>query len=103
MAPCPSPPISSVCSLHLCPDIPKSISDDSRIQALLKCNDSPLEAERLSLLAVESSSLELLSVLKEKIDNVQQMLKTLLDGQAKVTGNLLAAKALLHPVRSVPR
>ncbi|KAK0245291.1 hypothetical protein EDD85DRAFT_873339 [Armillaria nabsnona] len=102
MAPCPSPPISSVCSLHSCPGIPKSLSDDPRIQALLKCNDSPLEAERLSLLAVESSSLELLSVLKEKIDNVQQMLKTLLDGQANVMGNLLAAKALLHPIRSVP-
>ncbi|PBK89162.1 hypothetical protein ARMGADRAFT_1033263 [Armillaria gallica] len=30
------------------------------------------------------------------------MLKTLLDGQAKVTGNLLTAKALLHPIRSIP-
>ncbi|PBK59161.1 hypothetical protein ARMSODRAFT_855038, partial [Armillaria solidipes] len=68
----------------------------------LKCNDPPLEAERFSLLATESSSLELLSVLKKEIDNVQQMLKTLLDGQAKVTGNLLTAKALLHPIRSVP-
>ncbi|PBK61959.1 hypothetical protein ARMSODRAFT_1089444 [Armillaria solidipes] len=102
MASCPSLPIPSVCSSHSCPDIPKSISDDPRIQVLLKCNDPPLEAERLSLLTTESSSLTLLSVLKEKVDNVQQMLKTLLDGQAKVMGNLLAAKALLHPIRSIP-
>ncbi|KAK0440838.1 hypothetical protein EV421DRAFT_1960830 [Armillaria borealis] len=99
---CPSPPICSVCSLHTCPDIPKSISDDPRIQALLKCNGPLLETERASLLATASESLNLLSVLKEKIDHAQQTLNALLDGQAKVTENLHAAKTLLHPVRSIP-
>ncbi|PBK70308.1 hypothetical protein ARMSODRAFT_955779 [Armillaria solidipes] len=102
MAPCLSPPISSACSLSSCPDIPKSISDDPRIQALLKCNRPPLETERVSLLATASESSNLLSVLKEKIDHVQQTLNVLLDGRAKVTENLRAAKTLLHPIRSIP-
>ncbi|PBK79857.1 hypothetical protein ARMGADRAFT_1003533, partial [Armillaria gallica] len=102
MAPHPSPQVSSVCSLHSCPDIPKSISDDPRIQALLKCNGPLLEVDRVSLRATISESSELLSVLKEKIDRVQQTLNTLLDGQAKVTENLRAAKTLLHPIRSIP-
>ncbi len=98
----PRPPLTSstcdACSLHSSPDIPESISDNLRIKALLESNDPPLEA----LLATESSSSDLLTVLKEEISNVQQMLETLLDGQAKVTGNLRAAKALLQPIRSVP-
>ncbi len=102
MAPHPSPPISSACSWHSCPDIPKSISDDPRIQALLKCNGPLLETDRVSLRATVSESSELLSVLKKKIDRVQQTLNTLLDGQAKVTENLRAAKTLLHPIRSIP-
>ncbi|KAK0232750.1 hypothetical protein IW262DRAFT_20742 [Armillaria fumosa] len=102
MAPSPSPPIPSACSSHLCPDIPKSISDDSRIQALLKSNSPLLETERVSLLATASESSNLLSVLKEKIDHAQQTLNALLDGQAKVTENLCAAKTLLHPIRSIP-
>ncbi len=102
MAPCPSPPISSACSLSSCPDIPKSISDDPRIQALLKCNHPPLETERVSLLATASESSNLLSVLKENIDHVQQTLNVLLDGQAKVTENLRAAETLLHPIRYIP-
>ncbi|PBL01483.1 hypothetical protein ARMGADRAFT_917041, partial [Armillaria gallica] len=102
MAPCPSPPISSACSLSSCPDIPKSITDDARIQALLKCNRPPLETERVSLLATASESSNLLSVLKEKIDHVQQTLNVLLDGQAKVTENLRAAETVLHPIRYIP-
>ncbi|SJL05263.1 uncharacterized protein ARMOST_08629 [Armillaria ostoyae] len=102
MAPCLSPPISSASSLSSCPDIPKSISDDPRIQALLKCNGPPLETERVSLLATASESSNLLSVLKEKIDHVQQTLNVLLDGQAKVTENLRAVETLLHPIRSIP-
>lgn len=102
----PLPPLISStcdgCSLHSSPDIPESVSDNPRIKALLECNDPPLVTERAYLLATESKSLELLSALKEKIDDVQQMLKTLLDSQAKVTGNLLTAKALLHPIRSIP-
>ncbi len=102
MAPGPSPTISSTCSLHSCPDIPKSISYDPRIQALLKCNGPLLETDRVSLLATASRSSELLSVLKEKIDHARQMLNALLDGQAKVAENLRAAKTLLHPIRSIP-
>ncbi|SJL03067.1 uncharacterized protein ARMOST_06412 [Armillaria ostoyae] len=102
MAPGPSPTISSACSLHSCPDIPKSISSNPRIQALLKCNCPLLETDRVSLLATVSESSELLSVLKEKIDHAQQMLNALLDGQAKVAENLQAAKTLLHPIRSIP-
>ncbi|KAK0197994.1 hypothetical protein F5146DRAFT_1017759 [Armillaria mellea] len=102
MAPCPSPPISSVCSLHTCPDIPKSIADNPRIQALLKSNDPLLETERVSLLATASESSNLLSVLKESIDHAQNALNALLDGQAKVTEDLRAAKRLLHPIRSIP-
>ncbi|KAK0440416.1 uncharacterized protein EV420DRAFT_1581841 [Desarmillaria tabescens] len=90
------------CSLHSNPDIPESISDNPRIKALLECNDSPLEIERVSLLATEAESSGLLVILKEKINNVQQMLNILLDGQTKVTENLQAAKTLLHPIRSIP-
>ncbi|PBK61960.1 hypothetical protein ARMSODRAFT_920798, partial [Armillaria solidipes] len=102
MAPCPSIPVSSVCSLHSCPDIPKSISDDPRIQALLKCNGPLLETDRASLLATASEYSNLLSVLKEKIDHARKTLDALLDGQAKVAENLRAAKTLLHPIRSIP-
>ncbi|KAK0506585.1 hypothetical protein EDD18DRAFT_36773 [Armillaria luteobubalina] len=98
----PSHPIPSACSLHSCPDIPKSISDDPQIQALLKSNIPPLGTERVSLLASTSESSNLLSVLKEKIDYAQQTLNTLLDGQAKVMENQRVAKTLLHPIRSIP-
>ncbi|KAK0198013.1 hypothetical protein F5146DRAFT_1218685 [Armillaria mellea] len=85
MAPNPSLSISAVaCSLHSCPDIPKSISDDPRIQALLKCNGPLLETDRVSLLATASESSNLLLVLREKIDHTQRTLDGLLDGQAKV-------------------
>ncbi|KAK0232811.1 hypothetical protein IW262DRAFT_1326883 [Armillaria fumosa] len=62
----------------------------------------PLETERVSLLATVSESSNLLSVLKEKIDHIQQTLNVLLDGQAKVTENLRAAETLLNPIRSIP-
>ncbi|KAK0506587.1 hypothetical protein EDD18DRAFT_1455861 [Armillaria luteobubalina] len=102
MEPLPSLPIPPACSLHSCPDIPKSISDDPRIQALLKSNSPLRETERISLLKTVSESSSLLSVLKEKIDHTQQMLNALLDGQAKVMENQRAAKTLLHPIRSIP-
>ncbi|KAK0506591.1 hypothetical protein EDD18DRAFT_37073 [Armillaria luteobubalina] len=102
MASFPSPQIHSACSWHSCPDIPKSISNDPQIQALLKSNIPPLEAERVSLLATVSESSNLLSILKEKIDHAQETLNMLLDGQAKVTEHQRAAKTLLHPIRSIP-
>ncbi|KAK0207917.1 hypothetical protein DFS33DRAFT_1271305 [Desarmillaria ectypa] len=99
------PPLASLTSdarsLHWSPDIPESISDNPRINALQECKDPPLETERVSLLTTESESSELLVVLKEK-GNVQQMLESLPDGQTKVTGNLQAAKSSLHPIRSIP-
>ncbi|KAK0473544.1 hypothetical protein EDD18DRAFT_1225078 [Armillaria luteobubalina] len=102
MAPCPSPSMSSAHALSSCPDIPKAISDDPRIQALLKSNSPSLETERVSLLATLSESSNLLSVLKEKIEHIQQTLNVLLDGQEKVTENLRIAETLLHPTRSIP-
>ncbi|PBK84196.1 hypothetical protein ARMGADRAFT_1133257, partial [Armillaria gallica] len=82
--------------------MPQSLSP-SRITELFSSNNAPLDPERATLNAVTLKGTEYLSVLQQRISTTRETLEALLEEQTRQIKDLADAKALLNPIRKLPK